>query len=97
MTSSTFPARLRAAVDASGLSIRGLAKASGKSTGAVWAWLAGKYLPAADTIEALAAALNVSPSWLAFGHECETNNNSIGVTKCPPVLNIQIGGHDGPK
>ena len=74
MTSATFPARLRATVDASGLSIRGLAKASSKSTGAVWAWLAGQYLPAADSIEKLAAALNVSPAWLAFGHECEVKD-----------------------
>ena len=86
MTSTAFPARLRYAVDASGLSIRGLAKASGKSTGAVWAWLAGQYLPAADTIETLAAALNVSPSWLAFGHECETNNNSVLIRLTPKKI-----------
>lgn len=62
-----FPARLQAARERSGLSMRTLSTAAGVS---VQAWSnaeAGKSVPRVDTAERMAVALGVAPSWLAFG------------------------------
>lgn len=49
------------------MSLQGLADASGTSLGSVKLWLAGRAEPKIGNVEKLAAALNVDPSWLAFG------------------------------
>lgn len=67
MSSSTFPARLQSARESIGMSLQGLADASGTSLGSVKLWLAGRAEPKIGNVEKLAAALNVDPSWLAFG------------------------------
>ena len=85
MTSSAIPTRLRLAVGKSGISIRGLSTATKTSTGAVWSWLKGKYLPAVNTIEKLAAVLGVSPSWLAFG--------SVTIEVCQRLMDQQSNGN----
>lgn len=67
MSSSTFPARLQSARESIGMSLQGLADASGTSLGSVKLWLAGRAEPKIGNVDKLAAALNVDPSWLAFG------------------------------
>ena len=60
-------ARLFEARNAAGLTLRALAEQAGISHTAVNGIEKGHQIPAADTIEALAQALGVSPCWLAYG------------------------------
>lgn len=60
-------ARLFEARSAAGLTLRALAEMAGISHTAVNGIEKGHQIPAADTIEALAQALSVSPCWLAYG------------------------------
>lgn len=62
-------ARVREAREASGLSMRELSAAAGIS---VQTWSnteAGKTVPKVDSLERMAVALGVAPSWLAYGYE----------------------------
>ena len=74
MSNNTFPARLAQARESVGMSLQGLADASGTSHSSVRLWLAGRAEPSIGNSAKLATALNVSPCWLAYG--CE---------KCSPV------------
>ena len=65
--STTFASRLAQARETVGLSLQGLADASGTSLGSVKLWLAGRAEPKIGNVEKLAAALKVDPRWLAFG------------------------------
>lgn len=58
--------RLREAREAAGLSMNAVGRLAGSSAAAVLGVERG-VKPALDTLEALATALGVSPSWLAFG------------------------------
>ena len=60
-------ARLIAARAACGLSLREVDRRAGTTAGVIRAIEAGGQ-PTLDTLESLAAALAVSPAWLAFGH-----------------------------
>ena len=60
-------ARLFEARQAAGLTLRALGEKAGLSHTAVNGIEKGHQIPAADTIEALAQALGVSPCWLAYG------------------------------
>ena len=70
MTNSTFASRLAQAREAVGMSLQGLADASGTSHSSVRIWLAGRAEPSIGNSAKLAAALNVSPCWLAYGCNC---------------------------
>lgn len=70
MTSSTFPARLQSARESAGMSLQGLADASGTSHSSVRIWLAGRAEPSIGNATKLAEALGVTPCWLAYGCEC---------------------------
>jgi transcriptional regulator with XRE-family HTH domain len=74
MNGSTFPARLASARESAGMSLQGLADASGTSHSSVRLWLAGRAEPSIGNSAKLAEALGVTPCWLAYG--CE---------KCSPV------------
>ena len=66
-------ARLRESREASGLSMRELSAAAGVS---VQTWSnteAGKTVPKVDSLERMAVALGVAPSWLAYGYETDVN------------------------
>jgi len=76
MNGSTFPARLASARESAGMSLQGLADASGTSHSSVRIWLAGRAEPSIRNSAKLAEALGVSPCWLAYGCEC---NNKQGV------------------
>lgn len=52
---------------AAGLTLRALAEMAGISHTVVNGIEKGHQIPAADTIDALAQALSVSPCWLAYG------------------------------
>lgn len=62
-----MPARIQAARQKAGLSLRGLADASGLSGPGVKKIETGASVPTIDNVEAIAKALGVSPGWLAFG------------------------------
>jgi transcriptional regulator with XRE-family HTH domain len=65
------PDRLRRAREASGLSMRELAAAAG-ITHQTWSNTeTGSTVPKVDSLERMAVALGVSPSWLAYGYEDE--------------------------
>ena len=72
MTNSTFASRLAQAREAVGMSLQGLADASGTSHSSVRLWLAGRAEPSIGNSAKLATALNVSPCWLAYGCECKS-------------------------
>jgi len=76
MNGSTFPARLAQARESAGMSLQGLADASGTSHSSVRIWLAGRAEPSIGNSAKLAEALGVTPCWLAYGCEC---NNKQGV------------------
>jgi transcriptional regulator with XRE-family HTH domain len=76
VTSATFSARLKDARESAGMSLQGLADASGTSHSSVRIWLAGRAEPSIGNSAKLAEALGVSPCWLAYGCEC---NNKQGV------------------
>lgn len=76
MTSATFPARLQSARESAGMSLQGLADASGTSHSSVRKWLEGHAQPSIGNVAKLAEALGVTPCWLAYGCEC---NNKQGV------------------
>lgn len=61
-----LPGRLIAARAALGLSLREVDRRAGTTAGTIRAIEAGGQ-PTLDTLESLAAALAVSPAWLAFG------------------------------
>lgn len=67
MSSDGFPGRLAQARTTAGISMQSLADASKTSLGSIKLWLAGRAEPKIGNVEKLAAALNVDPSWLAFG------------------------------
>jgi transcriptional regulator with XRE-family HTH domain len=62
-----MPARIQVARQKAGLSLRGLADASGLSGPGVKKIEIGASVPTIDNVEAIAKALGVSPGWLAFG------------------------------
>lgn len=66
MTSATFPARLREALENVG-GIRGVAASAGLTPEAIRLFVAGEREPKIGTVERLALAIGVDPSWLAFG------------------------------
>ena len=70
VTGATFPARLQSAREAAGMSLQGLADASGTSHSSVRIWLAGRAEPGIGNSAKLAEALGVSPCWLAYGCKC---------------------------
>lgn len=59
-----FIQRLNALLIERGMKQADLAKLSGIRASSISDWLAGKYAPKQDKIDALAKALNVSPAWL---------------------------------
>lgn len=59
--------RLRISRDESGLSANALGQAAGVATGTILYIEKGRTIPSVETIEKLAKALRLSPSWLAFG------------------------------
>lgn len=67
MSSDGFPGRLAQARTTAVISMQSLADASKTSLGSIKLWLAGRAEPKIGNVEKLAAALNVDPSWLAFG------------------------------
>jgi transcriptional regulator with XRE-family HTH domain len=79
MSSPTFPARLQSARESTGMSLQGLADASGTSRDSVRLWLAGRVAPSIGNAAKLAEALGVTPCWLAYG--CE---------KCSPVSGASL-------
>lgn len=66
---TTFASRLAQARESVGMSLQGLADASGTSRDSIRLWLAGRVEPSIGNVAKLATALNVSPCWLAFGCE----------------------------
>ena len=62
-----LPARLKAAYKGSNLTQRQIGDAAGVSFTIIHYASAGTTVPRIDTIERLAAALGVSPCWLAYG------------------------------
>jgi transcriptional regulator with XRE-family HTH domain len=83
VTSATFSARLKDARESAGMSLQGLADASGTSHSSVRIWLAGRAEPSIGNSAKLAEALGVSPCWLAYGCECGTaqvNGTKAGQT-----------------
>ena len=70
VTGTTFPARLQSARESAGMSLQGLADASGTSHSSVRLWLAGRAEPSIGNSAKLAEALGVKPCWLAYGCEC---------------------------
>lgn len=70
MTGTTFPARLQSARESAGMSLQGLADASGTSHSSVRKWIAGHAEPSVGNVAKLAEALGISPCWLAYGCEC---------------------------
>lgn len=60
-------ARLIAAREARGCTLRGLGQRAGLSAQAVLYIETGKVVPKVDTCELLAVALDVAPGWLAYG------------------------------
>lgn len=62
-----FGVRMRRAARERGLSAAALARAIGAERKMVNEWCRGHRLPQLWRLPALAAALGVSPSWLAFG------------------------------
>jgi transcriptional regulator with XRE-family HTH domain len=79
VTSATFPARLQSARESAGMSLQGLADASGTSHSSVRKWLEGHAQPSIGNVAKLAEALGVTPCWLAYG--CE---------KCSPVSGASL-------
>jgi len=71
VTSATFSARLKDARESAGMSLQGLADASGTSHSSVRIWLAGRAEPSIGNSAKLAEALGVTPCWLAYGCECK--------------------------
>lgn len=61
--------RLRQVREQLGLSLRSLAEAANVSYQAVLNTETGLTVPKAETIEAIAVALDVAPGWLAYGDE----------------------------
>lgn len=70
MSNNTFPARLAQARESVGMSLQGLADASGTSLSSVRLWLAGRVEPSIGNVAKLAAALGKIPCWLAYGCNC---------------------------
>ncbi len=66
LRSKGFAARLSEARQERGLSMRAVDKRAGISPGSTRSMEAGT-MPALDTLELVAKALGVSPSWLAYG------------------------------
>lgn len=67
-----FIQRLNALLIERGMKQADLAKLSGIRASSISDWLAGKYAPKQDKIDALAKALNVSPAWLiGYGEDKE--------------------------
>jgi phage repressor protein C with HTH and peptisase S24 domain len=64
---NTFHERLKLAVGTS--SVREIARRSNLSEATVRAYIKGDSFPGLDKLDALAAALNVRPEWLATGHK----------------------------
>lgn len=62
-----FPERLRRARKLAGISGAALSAAAGLGHSGVGVLEVGAHLPRVNTIERLARALDVSPTWLAFG------------------------------
>lgn len=75
----TFGTRVKQLRKARGISLIGLARILGVSKPAVWKWERDEVRPRPETLTALAAALQVSPSELVFG--AEGSHASVGRPK----------------
>lgn len=64
----SISARFAKARKHKGINATDLAKAAGVSRGTIYNFEGGERVPDLDTIQRLAAALDVNPSWLTFGH-----------------------------
>src|SRR4051812_4911112 len=67
MTMSTFPERLRRALEVKGWTQGELAGQTGVGASTVSQWLKGARTPEGDHLERLARALDTQPSWLLDG------------------------------
>lgn len=76
-----FIQRLNALLIEKGMKQADLAKLSGIRASSISDWLAGKYAPKQDKIDALAKALNVSPAWLMGYGEDEKHISPISSKK----------------
>ncbi len=74
--SGTLPDRLRKARMQRGLSLNGLAKASGLARTTIGYVESGETMPSLATVELLAQALGVPVCWLAYGEENVPNDSA---------------------